>query len=204
MAFDTVKHDIILSKLDYYGVRDVPLKWFKSYLQNRQQCVKINSNIFDFQTILCGVPQGSVLGPLLFLTYINDICLSAPKVSFHLFADDTRVFYSNKSPKQLENVMNNALGNIGNWLKTNKLTLNVKKSNLILFNIKKNPKLISGTNRIYIGSDQLEHKETAKYLGVYFDKKLSWNKHIQYTNSKISRSLGILSKVRNYVQEKNI
>ena len=100
--------------------------------------------------------------------------------------------------------MNTALGNIGNWLKTNKLTLNVKKSNLILFNIKKNPKLISGTNRIYIGSDQLEHKETAKYLGVYFDKKLSWNKHIQYTNSKISRGLGILSKVRNYVQEKTL
>ena len=85
------------------------------------------------------------------------------------------------------------------------MTLNVKKSNLILFNIKKNSKLISDTNiKIYIGSDQLEDKETAKYLGVYFHKRLSWNKHIQYKNSKIIRGLGILRKVRNYVQEKTL
>ena len=73
-AFDTRNHDILLSKLEYYGVRDIPLKWFKSYLQNRQQSVKTNSNISDFQIIICGVPQGSVLGLVLFLIYINDFC----------------------------------------------------------------------------------------------------------------------------------
>ena len=72
-AFDIVNHDILLTKLEYYGVRDMPLKWFKSYLQKRQQCIKINSNISDFQTILCGVSQGSVLGPLLFLIYIMEL-----------------------------------------------------------------------------------------------------------------------------------
>ena len=96
-AFDTINHDILLSKLEYYGVQDIPLKWFKSYLQNRQQCVKINSNISDFQTLLCGVPQGSVLGPSLFHIYINDIFLSALKVSFHLFVDDTCILLKQKS-----------------------------------------------------------------------------------------------------------
>ena len=93
-AFDTVNHDILLSKLEYYGGKDIPLK---SYLQNRQQCIKINSDISDFQTLLCGVPQGSVLGPSLFHIYINDIFLSAPKVSFHLFVDDTCVSLKQKS-----------------------------------------------------------------------------------------------------------
>ena len=96
-AFDTVNHDILLSKLEYYGVKDIPLKWFKSYLQNRQQCVKVNSNIADFQTLLCGVPQGSVLGPSLFHIYVNDIFLSAPKVPFHLFVDDTCISLKQKS-----------------------------------------------------------------------------------------------------------
>ena len=101
--------------------------------------------------------------------------------------------------------MNNALGNTRNWLKASKLTLNIKKLNLILFNIKKSPKSISDANiRIFTGSDELEHKEIAKYLGLYCDKMLSWNKHIRYTNSKISRDLGMLRKVRNYVQEKTL
>ena len=86
----------------------------------------INSNISDFQTMLCGVPPESVLVLLLFLIYINNIFLSAPKISFHLFADDTCVFHSYKNLKQLQNVMNNALDNIGNWLKANRLTFNVK------------------------------------------------------------------------------
>ena len=93
-AFDIVNDDILLSKLEYYGVKDIPLK---SYLQNRQQCIKINSNISDFQTLLRGVPQGSVLGPSLFHIYINDIFLSAPKVSFHLFVDDTCILLKQKS-----------------------------------------------------------------------------------------------------------
>ena len=115
------------------------------------------------------------------------------------------VFHSNKNPKQLENVMNNVLDNIGNWLKANKLIFNVKKSHLILFNIKKNSKSINYQNiRIYVCNDELQHKETAKYLGVHFDKRFSWDEHIQYTNSKISRRLGILKKIRNYIQAKTL
>ena len=132
-AFDTVNHKILLKKLEYYGVRGVPLIWFQSYLHNRQQCVKINQSTSDSKTITCGVPQGSVFRPLLFLIYINDIFLAAPKVSFHLFADDTCIFHSNKNYRNLEDEINTSLENITNWLKANKLMINVK--NLIIFKV---------------------------------------------------------------------
>ena len=127
-AFDTVNHEILLKKLEYYGVRGVPLIWFQSYLHNKQQCVKINQSASDSKTITCGVPQGSVLGALFFLIYINDIFLADSKVLFHLFADDTCIFHSNKNYRKLENEINTSLDNI---TKANKLMINVKKSNLI-------------------------------------------------------------------------
>ena len=139
-AFDTVNHEILLAKLQYYEIRGTTLKWFESYLHNSQQFVKLNQDISDQKTISCGVPQGSILGPLLFLIYVNDIYLSALEISFHLFADDTCLFYTNKSYSKLENILNCSVGNIVNWLKANKLTLNINQSNLIAFNISKNDK----------------------------------------------------------------
>ena len=95
-AFDTVNHEILFAKLQYYEIRGTTLKWLESNLHNRQQFVKLNQDISDQKTISCGVPQGRVLGPLLFLIYINNIYLSAPEVSFHLLADDTCLIYTNK------------------------------------------------------------------------------------------------------------
>ena len=99
-AFDTDNHDIFLEKLKYYGTCGLPINWFKSHLSGRYQCVKINNVKSDNKAIACGVPQGSVLGPLLYLIYINKIYKSAPKVCFHLFADSTCLFYSNKSSQK--------------------------------------------------------------------------------------------------------
>ena len=113
-AFDTVNHDILLEKLKYYGIRGLPLYWFKSYLSGRYHCVKINNATSDNKAIVCGVPQGSFLGSLLFLIYINDIYKSAPKVCSHLFADATCLFYSNKSYKKMEIQVNISLDNIAN------------------------------------------------------------------------------------------
>ena len=130
--------EILLKKLHHYGGRWVALEWFQSYLTNRLQAVKLGQNLSEFQTITCGVPQRSVLGPLLVLIFINDIFISTSKVNFHLFADDTCIFCSKNDLSQLERNLNTSLEDISNLLKANKLTLNVKESNLLLINLSKN------------------------------------------------------------------
>ena len=105
-AFDTVNHEILLKKLYHYGIRGLPLNWFTSYLSNRKQIVKLNNITSDQQIIKCGVPQGSVLGPLLFLLYINDIHKTSNILKFHLFADDTSILYSHNDINNIETVIN--------------------------------------------------------------------------------------------------
>jgi hypothetical protein len=196
-AFDTVNHSILLDKLKHYGIRGFCLKWFESYLTNRPQCVQIGQQQSSFLDIKCGVPQGSVLGPLLFLLYINDICESSKLVDYQLFADDTSLFCSNKNPKILETNVNEALSEISEWLKANKLSLNVKKTNLMVFNLSKNDNVAK--LNISINDEILETKKEAKYLGIFFDHKLLWDKHVDHINRKLIRGIGILCKLRHYL-----
>ena len=134
-AFDTVNHNILISKLEYYGIRGIPLDWFRSYLNQRSQRVFVGGELSVDRTIKYGVPQGSVLGPLLFLLYINDIPKASKIMNFHLFADDTSLFYSHKNINVLEEVVNAELGCISDWLVANKLSLNTKKSNFMIISI---------------------------------------------------------------------
>ena len=163
-AFDSVNHEILLTKLEYYGVRGIAHELMKSYLSERLQCVKIRQTVSDFKRITCGVPQGSVLGPLLFLIYINDIYKSDPTAAFHLFADDTALFCANKNINQLKNNIKTSLDNIANWLKANKLTLNVDKSKLLCFDL--SPACKNNVFDVYINGEPLEFNSEAKYLGV--------------------------------------
>ena len=158
-----------------------------------------NQSNSDSKTITCGVPQGSVLGPLLFLIYINDKFLATLKVSFHLFADDTCIFHSNKNYKKLEHEITTSLDNIANWLKANKLMINVKK----LFKVG-NRQSADETMKVYIQNQILEPKDKAKYLGVYTDKQLSLDRHIEHINSKLNRGKGILRKLRCYLQQDSL
>ena len=129
-AFDTVDHTILLKKLDHYGVQGIVNDWFTSYLTARKQITEIGPlNISKKATVLSGVPQGSVLGPLLFLVYINDICNSCNQMKFYLFADDTNLLYADKNLKSLESTKNDELCKLYDWLIANKLSLNIKKSN---------------------------------------------------------------------------
>jgi hypothetical protein len=194
-AFDTVNHNILVEKLDYYGVKDLALGWFKSYLNNRAQYTQIGETLSDVGYIKHGVPQGSVLGPLLFLVYINDITESSKILQFYLFADDTTIFYSDKTNPETEALLNTELSKVSDWLAANKLSLNVGKSNFLHFHHGNTKHLIN----IKIDNTPVEEKESTKYLGVILDNKLSWKAHIQITKTKLSKVIGMIAKTRYFV-----
>ena len=131
-AFDTLDHQILFTKLEHYGIRDVALQWIKSYFSCRQQFVQINQTCSSMQTIKCGVPQGSILGPLFFILYINDLPKASKLTELLLFAEDTSIFFSQSNPNYLENVLNNKLLNIDVWLRCNKLLVNIKQRQFML------------------------------------------------------------------------
>ena len=108
-AFDTVNHTILLKKLEHYGIRGVPLQWFESYLSDRKQFVSVNGHSSDELEMKHGVPQGSVLGPLLFLLYINDLPSISKKLTFYLFADDTNIYFESSDLLHLQKTVNKEL-----------------------------------------------------------------------------------------------
>ena len=119
--------------MEYYGIRGVAHAWFTSYLNDRKQFVSLHGTNSEYQTLTCGVPQGSVLGPLLFLLYVNDICNCSSILEFHLFADDTNVFLSDTNIQKLELNLNIELGKVSHWLNANKLSLNTEKTSFVIF-----------------------------------------------------------------------
>ena len=193
-AFDTVNHEILIKKLYNYGVRGLPAKLIENYLNNRTQITIVNNTKSDKEFINCGVPQGSILGPLLFNIYINDI-VSASNFRVKLFADDACLMYSGSNVRDLENKVNLELNNINNWRKFNKLSVNFSKSNYIIFTNKKN----KYNYTITMDGNILDRTVDTKYLGVILDQKLKWNKHINYIINKITKTSYILSKIRHYV-----
>lgn len=196
-AFDTVNHNILISKLMHYGIRGNALNLVKSYLTNRMQYVEISGIKSKSLTVRCGVPQGSVLGPLLFLVYVNDLP-NASKLNTRMFADDTVLFYSHKSSKHLEDTINLELQKISNWFCSNKLSLNVDKTKCMILSKAKNSPILS----IKIDGREIERSHSYKYLGVIIDDKLKWHNHIMYISKKISKLSGIFYKIRSVASTK--
>lgn len=192
-AFDTVSHDILLKKLNNYGIRGVQHKWFASYLENRSQVVYCNGAYSMMRSVLFGVPQGSNLGPLLFLLFINDLPNASPLMYFILFADDTNIFYSHSSLTSLYQIVNGQLSQIANWFRANKLSLNLDKTNYILF---RSHRKISFTNEnnLYIDGHSIKQETSTKFLGVVLDQHLSWKDHIKAISSKIAKNIGIIKR----------
>ena len=202
-AFDTVDHGILLQKLAHHGFRGLINDWFRSYLLKRAQETVVGNRSSNKSFITCGVPQGSLLGPLLFLLYVNDIYCSSKKLNLYLFADDTNILHSHKDLKTLEKEMNVELHNVYQWLVSNKLTLNLKKTNFVIF--RPYQKRLPFFPTIYINNRQtntlthLEYKDHVKYLGVLINYKLSWKNHIDSITLKLSKTIGLLSKIRHFV-----
>lgn len=192
-AFDTVDHKILLKKLFCYGFRNAAFSWLESYLSDRRQVTLVNNWTSDvIAEGSYGVPQGSVLGPLLFLVYINDLKSAIQLSFFHLYADDTIIICSCDSTQELKLSLEQDLKDISNWLKLNKLTINTSKTEVIFFG---NKSRLKSCNDVAIRYDgiPLVSKSKVKYLGVVFDKNLSWKNQIK---SLVGKSYHKLSKIR--------
>ena len=196
-AFDTVDHKILLNKLEFYGVRGLTNLWFKSYLTNRKQFVSINGFNSTESIMNFGVPQGSVLGPLLFLIYINDLHLAIKYSKTTHFADDTNLIIKNKSPKKLQKQLNLDLKFLCNWLKANKISLNSSKTEIIIFRHPNKP--LNYDLKIKIDGKKLIPSKYVKYLGILIDANLNWSYQTEVLSAKLSRAIGMLSKIRHYV-----
>ena len=196
-AFDTVNHDILLKKLEHYGFRGVINNWFRSYLTDRKQKVVINGFESESKILPHGVPQGSVLGPILFLIYINDLNRCIKYSTTYHFADDTNLLHISKDYKSLQKKVNYDLFSLHKWLTANKISLNEGKTELIYFRKSGN----APTLNIKLHGKTLIPSKFVKYLGIYLDEFLSGNTQCSELTKKLNRANGMLAKARHYVPE---
>jgi hypothetical protein len=212
-------HEILLKKLSKLGIRNKSLDWFKSYLNNHSQRVEINGYLSDILNISCSVFQGSVLGPILFLCYINDI-FNASSLATFLFADYTTCLAENSNLHDLISYVNTELNKLAVWFKANTMAVNVSKTNYIIFHTRGKPTNLNGCEIVFDSNDtnvnpsnpalvqKLERIHTKhnnpnmqsfKLLGVFLDEHLTLNKHVDHVTAKLSKSLYILNRVKQFI-----
>ena len=193
-AFDMVDHQILLKKLYHYGIRGTGLKWLESYLSNRQQFVHVNNTSSKTRSLKFGVPQGSILGPLLFVIYINDMPKVYKWAKFILYADDANIIITAKNIYEIEEHFKTLSRELHSWVNSNGLLLNVTKTNYMIF--ANNNASRSLDIEAKYGKRPLVRKKSSRFLGVIIDENLNWREHITTLSLKMSRNAGILYKMK--------
>ena len=195
MRFDTLSHEILCNKLNHYGIRGIALEWIRDYLSNRKQYVIYNNVKSPIENVVMGVPQGSILGPLLFLLYVNDMSNVASNLSFIQYADDTSIFVKGSSLLSISKIMNNGMKQVNEWLKNNKLSLNVSKTNYMIMS-GKGKKFNENDCEIMIDNYTLKCVDRINFVGLILDNKFAWKYHIDHIYKKVCRTIGLITKAR--------
>ena len=204
-AFDTIDHEILIAKLEYYGVRDREPCWFTSYLSNRKHFTCINDVFSSELDIISGVPQGSILGPSLFLIYVNDIHKSCNIFQNLNFADDTNLFSSiclSKKHKSCMNTgtkintLNEELSNFVTWTRANKLLVNFDKTKFMIFHHAQRKISQDMTPKLYLNDHEIELVKNHKFLGILFDTNMTWSDHLWFLSNKINSICGMLNNMK--------
>ena len=199
-AFDTVNHEMLLLKLKSYGITGTAHDWFSSYLSNRKQQVCVNGQLSSPSTVTMGVPQGSILGPLAFIIFINDLPSAIKHSEVHMYADDTVIFLGSDKPDYISKRLSSDLNAINDWFTKNHLSLNVSKTKFMIYGTNALKKRFSNL-RLDVGGELIERVHNFKYLGVIFDENLTWDNHIEYVHSKASSRLYLFKRLRHHLDK---
>ena len=198
-AFDLVDTDVLLHKLSLYQCDELTLKWFKSYLQGREQCVLFKGKLSETKPVTHGVPQGSILGPLLFITFINDLPLHIES-PLDMYADDSTIHATGKTVEELETKLNNDLLNVHKWCQENRMAVNAEKTKVMLVTTyQKKTRLETNELRVSLSGIELENVVSEKLLGVVIDNQLSWKTHIDKVAKTVSRNIALLRRIKKYL-----
>ena len=199
-AFDSINHNILLEKLEtQFGIPNNELKWFKSYLTNREQVCAINGHLSSPQKIVCGIPHGSILGHLLFLLYINDLPTSLKESTPCLYADDTQIFSSSYDYNELIDKLNSDLINISDWLARNKLQYHPTKTKFMIIGSTYNLNNKVHNKPVILNNKPLSRTSTFECVGVLLDEKLKWDKHIDKILKKVGSGIAMLRRAKKFI-----
>ena len=200
-AFDTVNHQILIQKLIHFGLHKDTVEWIVDYLSSRTQKTFANSILSSGRPITCGVPQGSILGPLLFLIYVNDLSKCLQRCQVRLYADDTVIYSSNTNPLVAFQDVQNDMSRLLHWCNKNQLTMNIKKTKSMFYGTKKMIKVTNLSN-IKLGNDELQYVNKFSYLGIKLDNTLNFEVHAKETFHLVSNKIATLAKIWNYINQR--